>query len=342
MRRDKSVLAVMMLLILGVSLASMALPKPSFGGCISWDGRYLLTVTNRGDAGYIGYDIYGNPPGDPGGIQDLGLFNADEVKQVYLDVPAGTSWTLRKFVKENLGDAWQQKGGTHVASLSKPSADSCCWSIVGCPEDMTVEANTPVAWIEPMVQSSCCGLIAATTQSHAPGAVFPVGVTTVTYTWTSPDPAVYTKSCSFTITAVEPIELIGSPDPERFVYRQPPAPLGGGGGETEDVPLGELEISATYVVGEIIEGCAAVVQGDVPVDLPYLNLSFYAADLLEAIPFDDRAPLFAKALRYSAETGGYCYGIETKDLDPGLYDLRIGIPSGDFEWVRIELLPAAG
>jgi hypothetical protein len=56
-----------------------------------------------------------------------------------------------------------------------------------------------VSWVAPVASDNCPGVVL--TSSHAPGATFPKGVTTVTYTAT--DAAGLTATCSFTVTVVD-------------------------------------------------------------------------------------------------------------------------------------------
>ena len=99
-------LILMLAISIIISNEVMALPKASFGSC--YDGtNYTLTVYNKGTAGYIAYDIYGKT-----GKVDLGYFDENEMKRVVVT----QSGTLRKFVKDQPADNWQQKGGTHTLS----------------------------------------------------------------------------------------------------------------------------------------------------------------------------------------------------------------------------------
>ena len=75
--------------------------------------------------------------------------------------------------------------------------------ITGCPVNINAN-NDPgvctatVSWIEPTATDDCLGAMTYTTRNHAPGDVFPLGTTTVTYTFT--DLASNTSTCSFNIT----------------------------------------------------------------------------------------------------------------------------------------------
>ncbi|MGC1391256.1 MAG: DUF2341 domain-containing protein, partial [Bacteroidales bacterium] len=75
--------------------------------------------------------------------------------------------------------------------------------ISGCPGDINVNNGTgvcsaTVSWTEPTATDDCVGAMTYTTRNHAPGDVFPVGTTMVTYTFT--DLASNTSTCSFNVT----------------------------------------------------------------------------------------------------------------------------------------------
>ena len=83
--------------------------------------------------------------------------------------------------------------------------------ISGCPSNITMftglgrtTCNQVATWIPPTATDACLHLATQTqpiTGNFAPGATFPVGVTTVTYTAT--DLAGNTSTCSFTVTVVD-------------------------------------------------------------------------------------------------------------------------------------------
>jgi HYR domain len=83
--------------------------------------------------------------------------------------------------------------------------------ISGCPSNITVftglgrtTCNQVATWIPPTATDACIHLATQTqpiTGNFAPGATFPVGVTTVTYTAT--DVAGNTSTCSFTVTVID-------------------------------------------------------------------------------------------------------------------------------------------
>ncbi len=73
-------------------------------------------------------------------------------------------------------------------------------TIAGCPTNITVDADQScsavVSWSPPQASDNC-GL-KGLTSTHSPGSAFPIGVTTVVYTFT--DNCNNTSQCSFTIT----------------------------------------------------------------------------------------------------------------------------------------------
>lgn len=192
-------------------------PGVGMSGCVCWDGTYRLSVYNGGGPGWIAYDVYGKA----GSFTDLGYFNAGETKYVYLGVGTA-SWTIRKFVSLD-GATWSQQGGTHTANTSD-SRKSLCWSITGCPGDQSGVYGTPVTWVEPVATCQCCGgcSIPPTSQTHRPGDLFPIGTTTVTYTWTSPNTVYpYTRTCSFNVVVEKPTLLVIAEDKVKQFDEQP-------------------------------------------------------------------------------------------------------------------------
>ncbi len=80
--------------------------------------------------------------------------------------------------------------------------------ISGCPTNMTVNTgpgrttcNQIASWADPTALDNCSGVLTYATRSHAPGALFNVGTTTVTYTFK--DTSGNTETCTFTVTVVD-------------------------------------------------------------------------------------------------------------------------------------------
>ena len=103
--------------------------------------------------------------------------------------------------------------------------------------------------------------------------------------------------------------------------------------EGEEPPIaGEMEVSARYELGELVTGCC-----DAPDDVSYLTLTWYTVTIGDA--FDLREPIDATVVR-AASDGRFCFDIETVDWVPGYYDIRLGMPGGACEWIRVELVRA--
>jgi len=124
------------------------------------------------------------------------------------------------------------------------------------------------------------------------------------------------------------------------------APLGAAGfldrGWTEGEVLpfvGELVVSATYEVGELISGCCSLVDGSgAPVDVSHLALSWYAVTIGDDF-LDVREPIDSRLLH--EEEGAFCFSIPTSEFAPGYYDIRLGVPFADYQWIRVEVVAPA-
>lgn len=88
--------------------------------------------------------------------------------------------------------------------LFSPQVDTTPPTINNCPTniEVTVELGTTgtlVSWSEPTA-TDLSGPVSLTTRTNAPGSLFPLGITAVTYRFedSSGNPAV----CSFTVTVV--------------------------------------------------------------------------------------------------------------------------------------------
>jgi len=91
---------------------------------------------------------------------------------------------------------------TKTATVVMPPIDEPPLPRKPCPNDIVQTADPGqcskiVRWREPEYFPTCHGAI-TTTRTHAPGDLFPIGLTTVTYTFT--DPKGNTSSCTFFIT----------------------------------------------------------------------------------------------------------------------------------------------
>ena len=61
--------------------------------------------------------------------------------------------------------------------------------------------NQVASWVEPTALDNCSGVLTYATRSHAPGALFDVGATTVTYTFK--DASGNTATCTFAVTVID-------------------------------------------------------------------------------------------------------------------------------------------
>ncbi len=97
-----------------------------------------------------------------------------------------------------------QFGNTTLCSFNVTIEDNQLPSITGCPADITVNTQAGVCqstagWIQPTASDNCPGVVFGT--SHAPGSVFPLGTTTVTYTAT--DASGNVATCTFDVIVVD-------------------------------------------------------------------------------------------------------------------------------------------
>jgi len=101
------------------------------------------------------------------------------------------------------------------ATASVTVVDSIKPIINGCPANITLTAdagncNAVVSWVIPIAADNC--VVDSLVASHNPGAVFPLGTTTVTYI--AYDSELNTDTCSFTVTVTDnevPI-IVGLPN----------------------------------------------------------------------------------------------------------------------------------
>lgn len=257
----------------------------------AWNGQYALRVTCTTEAGYIGYDIYGQA----GSFTSLGLFAVGETKVVYLNAPncGGGNWTIRKFASAD-GVTWKSIGGTHTANVCKPES-MWDWNIVGCPADVTIlagvgAATAPASWVEPTVTAACCGSgIAATSQTHSPGDAFPVGTTTVTYTWVDADGDV--RTCSFDVTVVQGHVITASAGAGGSI--QPSGAVSVAGGDSQSftiVPSAGFHVADVLVdgqsVGATLQYAFAGVDGDHTISATFAPNDTTAPAVVIIVPAD--------------------------------------------------------
>jgi len=211
-------------------------------------------------------------------------------------------------------------------------------TIHGCPGDIEVDAapgapDAQVWWTEPTATDDLSG-VASFTSTHLPGERFPLGITLVTYVAT--DGVGNTSTCSFLIIVHQRLDVVPPLNTMRFLGRGWEQAAGGGGG-LEDPPLiGELPVSTVYEVGEPIAGCCSVVDCfGTCVEVPNITMTLYAVEIGEE--FDVREALDARLLSCDEELC-FCFSFSTWDLAPGYYDIRLGLPFMDHEWIRVELI----
>jgi hypothetical protein len=129
---------------------------------------------------------------------------------------ASITWT-----KSHLPGATFPVGVTTVTYTAKDAAlntsATCTFTVTvvdntppvvsGCPSNISINTGSSLTcgqtatWMAPTATDACSGTVTNITNSHAPGATFPVGVTTVTYTFK--DAALNTSTCTFTVTVVD-------------------------------------------------------------------------------------------------------------------------------------------
>ena len=97
-------------------------------------------------------------------------------------------------------------GNEATCTFTVTVVDSTPPTIIGCPGNVAVSTgpgrttcDQVATWVAPTASDNCSGVSLSST--HNPGAVFPLGTTTVTYT--ARDGAGNTASCSFTVTVID-------------------------------------------------------------------------------------------------------------------------------------------
>jgi len=108
--------------------------------------------------------------------------------------------------------------------------------------------------------------------------------------------------------------------------------------EGEEAPVvGELILCARYEIGELVLGCCCTVDSaGLVLDSGYLAVSWYAVTIGEV--HDLREALDSRVVRPRSD-GFFCFGIDTTGWACGYYDIRLGIPGEDSEWIRVEVVP---
>jgi len=236
--------------------------------------------------------------------------------------------------------------------------------ISGCPGDVAVDAwpggdTARASWIEPTASDAGSG-VASLTSSHIPGDRFPIGTTPVTYTAT--DEAGHSISCTFEVTVNATTAVTTPTGAAGILDRTWP--------EDEEPPMvGDLPLTATYEAGEVIGGSFELATPwGMPIRDPVVVTLYRLVEIGErsagssklgkprgiAGPTppatapageDDGDSMFERVALdafyiYSAR-GAYRFDIETEGLEVGYYDIRLGLPDGEVQWLRIEVVQAS-
>jgi hypothetical protein len=204
---------------------------------------------------------------------------------------------------------------------------------IGCPVDIEVsppigDLSAIVTWPAPMIVDAGSG-VASVDITHPAGSSFPDGTTAVTITAT--DNLGNVSTCTFNVTVYTTCAVITPAGAAGFLDRGWPEGV-------EPPVVGELDVLAEYIVGELISGCFAVCDEDgIALDEPVIFTFYYVSEIGE--DFDVRIPLDAGFVPYNLETGQFCFGFETEELAPGFYDIRLGFVDDAVIWLRVEVLP---
>jgi hypothetical protein len=207
-------------------------------------------------------------------------------------------------------------------------------TIHGCPGDIEVDAapgapDAQVWWTEPTATDNLSG-VASFTCTHTNGDRFPLGITLVTYVAT--DGAGNVSTCSFLIIVHETLDLVAPLATGQYLDRIEADPY--------EPVIGELPVYAVYEVGEPIESCCMVINWmEIPLEASDTTMGLYSVEIGE--DFDVRELLDSQLLTCDPETLTYCLTIPTEELEPGYYDIRLGLPFHDHQWLRVELVAPA-
>ncbi|MFV8337325.1 HYR domain-containing protein, partial [Flavobacterium sp. RSP29] len=118
----------------------------------------------------------------------------------------GNGSTFNKGVTNVIITASNGCGSNATSTFTVTVADNIKPTIVALPSDISVNNNAGVCgatvyWTAPTSADNCAGSTIAQTAGAASGTVFPIGVSTITYTAT--DAALNTYAASFTITVTD-------------------------------------------------------------------------------------------------------------------------------------------
>lgn len=158
---------------------------PVFNGVVSPGSTF--TVTGKSNGSFVGDFIH---------ITLAGLFHNATIRVTCgLEFDPSTYFGLFTIVS-----AHSKNGGVMCCTSNNGAVDPP--QIFGCPGNVSASTssgcNAVATWTAPAAPD--CDVISFTT-SHAPGSVFPVGATTVTYTATNINGL--SATCSFTVTVTD-------------------------------------------------------------------------------------------------------------------------------------------
>ncbi len=220
--------------------------------------------------------------------------------------------------------------------------DTTAPAIDGNPEDQTVmvdhgASSGVVTWTEPTAADAGCGL-ATLLATHRPGDRFPIGTTTVTYTAT--DLLGNVSTAAFDVLVVErEMPLIVTPAGEagEGAFLDQFLPL-----EEGELPpmAGSRPLCACYGAGESITGGIGIFDAaGKPCATTYIIVSLYTVDV--TVDPENLELLDSWNAVYDPVEACYSFEVDTTELAPGIYDLRLGFEDSSTAWMRVEVVAPA-
>ena len=230
---------------------------------------------------------------------------------------------------------------TDISPFGPYRIDTTAPTIRDAPRDVTVripygEETATCTWEEPTATDLHSGL-RNLLASHAPGDLFPLGTTPVTYTATDLCGNASTVSFDVTVTVLpQTLFIAASDDAAGFLDRCLDLEEG------EEPPMaGCRELQAVYALGETILGSCGISGADGhPCTSSYVIVTLYAVDITSDP--EGMEPLDSWNARYDPEETSYRFEADTTGLVPGIYDLRLGFEDGSTAWIRVEVVEADG